>query len=245
MNEALAVYLNLNLENVVENEKFIRRIDELLLTVGMKYSGIMNLYTSVDKQKRDQTVFRAEELLKNTDWLKDVLTHILVGTITNACSLEEIQTDMMSNPSPEKLWYYEEYYQKTKQLSHAIVVDENKQLRDGYISYLLAKKYDAKAEICEMVSGQPLRKIVKGRHVVLSNGKWKKKSNKRYIWIYTLKNPVVPGDILLVNTKKGRAYICVERIEYAAGQGFCSRYNTVKKCMNMRMEEGEYTNDGK
>ncbi|MFR3385672.1 MAG: hypothetical protein ACLTST_04015 [Lachnospiraceae bacterium] len=31
MNEALAVYLNLNLENVVENEKFIRRIDELLL----------------------------------------------------------------------------------------------------------------------------------------------------------------------------------------------------------------------
>ena len=194
---------------------------------------------------RDQTVFRAEELLKNTDWLKDVLTHILVGTITNACSLEEIQTDMMSNPSPEKLWYYEEYYQKTKQLSHAIVVDENKQLRDGYISYLLAKKYDAKAEICEMVSGQPLRKIVKGRHVVLSNGKWKQKSNKRYTWIYTLKKPVVPGDILLVNTKKGRAYIRVDRIEYTAGQEFCLRYNTVKKHMNVRMEEGEDTNDGK
>ena len=49
----------------------------------------------------------------------------------------------------------------------------------------------------------------------------------------------------MVNTKKGRAYICVDRIEYAAGQGFCSRYNTVKKHMNMRMEEGEYTNDGK
>lgn len=245
MNEALAVYLNLNLENVVENEKLIRRIDELLLTVGMKYSDIMNLYTSVDKQKRDQTVFHAEELLKNTDWLKDVLTHILVGTITNACSLEEIQTDMMSNPSPEKLWYYEEYYQKTKQLSHAIVVDENKQLRDGYISYLLAKKYDAKAEICEMLSGQPLRKIVKGRHVVLSNGKWKQKSNKRYTWIYTLKKPVVPGDILLVNTKKGRAYICVDRIEYTAGKEFCLRYNTVKKHMNVHMEEGEDTNDGK
>ena len=40
MNEALAVYGNLNLENVVENKKFIRRIDELLLTVGMKYSDI-------------------------------------------------------------------------------------------------------------------------------------------------------------------------------------------------------------
>ena len=45
----------------MENEKFIRKIDELLLTVGMKYSGIMNLYTSVDEQKRDETVFRAEE----------------------------------------------------------------------------------------------------------------------------------------------------------------------------------------
>ena len=183
--------------------------------------------------------------MRNTDWLKDILSHILIGTITNACPIEEIQTDMMSNPSSEKWGYYEQYYQKTKQLPHAIVVDENKQLRDGYVSYLLAKKYGVQAEVCGMVSGQPLRKIVKGRHVVLSNGKWKKKSNKRYIWIYTLKNPVVPGDILLVNTKKGRAYICVDRIEYAAGQGFCSRYNTVKKHMNMRMEEGEYTNDGK
>ena len=245
MNEALAVYLNLDMENIEKIEEIIRKIDELLLTVGMKYSGIMNLYISVDEQKRDETVFRAEELLRNTDWLKDILSHILIGVITNACPIEEIQTDMMSNPSSEKWVYYEQYYQKTKQLPHAIVVDENKQLRDGYISYLLAKKYGVQAEVCGMVLGQPLRKIVKGRHVVLSNGKWKKKSNKRYIWIYTLKKPVVPGDILLVNTKKGRAYICVDRIEYAAGQGFCSRYNTVKKHMNMRMEEGEYTNDGK
>ncbi len=217
----------------------------MLLTVGMKYSGIMNLYTSIDEQKRDQTVFRAENLLRNTDWLKDILSHISIGTITNACLLDELQTDLMSNPSPEKLWYYERYYQETKQLPHAIAVDENKQLRDGYISYLLAKKYDARAEICEMVSGQPLRKIVKGRHVVFSDGKWRQKSNKRYIWIYTLKEPVVPGDILLVNTKKGRAYICVDRIEYVAGQGFCSRYNTVKQHMNMCMEEGKDTNHGK
>lgn len=183
----------------------------MLLTVGMKYSGIMNLYTSIDEQKRDQTVFRAENLLRNTDWLKDILSHISIGTITNACLLDELQTDLMSNPSPEKLWYYERYYQETKQLPHAIAVDENKQLRDGYISYLLAKKYDARAEICEMVSGQPLRKIVKGRHVVFSDGKWRQKSNKRYIWIYTLKEPVVPGDILLVNTKKdGLIYVSTE-----------------------------------
>lgn len=50
MNEALAVYLNLDMENIEENEEIIRKIDELLLTVGMKYSGIMNLYISVDEQ---------------------------------------------------------------------------------------------------------------------------------------------------------------------------------------------------
>ena len=83
-------------------------------------------------------------------------------------------------------------------MPHAIVVDENKQLRDGYISYLLAKKYAVRVDVYK-----------------------------------------------LVNTKKGRAYICVDRIEYTAGKGFCSRYNTVKKHMNMRMEEGDDTNDGK
>lgn len=92
MNEALAVYLDLDVKNVAENEVLIRKIDELLLTVGMKYSGIMNLYTSLDEQKRDQTVFRAEELLRNTDWLKNILSHISIGTITNACPLDEIQT---------------------------------------------------------------------------------------------------------------------------------------------------------
>ena len=76
MNEALAVYLNLDMENIEKNEEIIRKIDELLLTVGMKYSGIMNLYISVDEQKRDETVFRAEELLRNTDWLKDILSQI-------------------------------------------------------------------------------------------------------------------------------------------------------------------------
>ena len=78
MNEALAVYLNLDMENIEKNEEIIRKIDELLLTVGMKYSGIMNLYISVDEQKRDETVFRAEELLRNTDWLKDILSYRLM-----------------------------------------------------------------------------------------------------------------------------------------------------------------------
>ena len=245
MNECLTVYLKLDMENEAENEALIRRIDELLLTVGMKYSGMMNMYLPVDRQKRDQAVFRAEEILRNTDWLKDILAYTEVGTMTNVCPIENIQTGMMSNPSPEKLWYYEQYYQKNHQLPHAIVVDENQQLRDGYISYLLAKKYNARADVFEMVSGQPLRKIVTGTHVKFSEGNWRKKGNKRYVWIYALKEPVIPGDILLVKTKRGTDFICVESIEYAAGEEFCSRYKKVEKHIHAHMEERENKNDGK
>ena len=119
------------------------------------------------------------------------------------------------------------------------MVDENKQLRDGYISWLLAKKYDVQADVYEMVSDQPLRKIVKGMHVELSGGKWRRKSERRYTWIYPLKEPVVPGDILLANTKAGADFICVHRIEYTAGQEFCSKYKKIRKHMNARMEEKE------
>ena len=162
MNESLFVYLNLDVEKWGQNAVLIRRIDELLLTAGMKYSGTFNMYVPVDRQKRDQAVFQAETLLRDTDWLKGILDYTMVGTRVNVCPIAEIQTDRMAEPSLEKLGYYEQYYQKTGKLPHAVIVDENRQLRDGYISYLLAQKYRVPAEVCEMVSGQPLRKIVKG-----------------------------------------------------------------------------------
>lgn len=181
---------------------------------------ILEMYLNLDMKNEQEK----EELLRRID------------TLTNTCSIDEIRTDRMSDPSPEKIWYYEQYYQKTKKLPHGIVVDEDRQLRDGYISYLLAKKYNIRADICEMVSGQPLRKIVGGMHVKFSDGKWRKTGRKRYIWIYTLKSPVVSGDILMVNTKKGKAFICVDKIDYAAGK-FCSKYKKVRKHLNTHMGE--------
>ena len=238
MNETLSVFLNLDLAKGMENEELLSQIDRLLSSAGMDYCA-MNLYVPRDMQKRDQTVFRAQKLLRNTEWLKGILAYTLIGTLSNACPIEEIRTDAMANPSPEKLWYYEDYWKKTHRFPHAVVVDEGKQLRDGYISYLLAKKYHVDADVCEMVSGQPLRKIVKGSHVEFSDGKWRKKSKKRYIWIYTLREPVVPGDILLADTKTGADFMCVDRIEYTAGYGFCSKYKKIRKHLNMKMEERE------
>lgn len=240
MNETLEVYLNLDMDNEQENEELIRKIDDLLLSAGMNYSGIANMYLPVERKNRDTVVFCAEKLLRNADWLKGILSYISVGTLTNACSIKEIRTELMSDPSPEKIWYYEQYYQKTKKLPHAIVVDEDKQLTDGYISYLLAKKYNVHADVYERVAEQPLRKIVRGFHVKFSDGKWRKKSRKRYIWIYTLKAPVVPGDILMVNTKTEKDFICVDKIDYVAGK-FCSKYKKSRKHLHIRMEE-ESTN---
>lgn len=90
--------------------------------------------------------------------------------------------------------------------------------------------------------GQPLRKRVKGRHAEFAGGKWRKKGDKHYTWIYTLKAPVVPGDILLVDTSAGPDFICVDRIDYIAGTDFYSKYKKVKKHMNMHMEEEEDIN---
>ena len=144
MNESLSVYLNLDMGNESRNEELIERIDELLLTAGLKYSGIRNIYVPVDRQTRDRAVFRAEKLLRTTDWLKDILACTLIGTWTNACPLEKIQTDAMSEPSPEKLRYYEQYFEENARASPRD--------RGG-------REQAAQRRLCLIPSGQKVRRV--------------------------------------------------------------------------------------
>ncbi len=44
-----------------------------------------------------------------------------------------------------------------------------------------------------------------------------------------MKETVIPGDILLVNTRKGSAYMQVLRIEYITGKTNCAKYKRAKK----------------
>lgn len=67
--------------------------------------------------------------------------------------------------------------------------------------------------------------------------KRKRKGSKRYSWIYAKKHSVVPRDILQVNTKHGRDFICVDKIDYVKGREFCGIYKRVRRYMNMRLEE--------
>ena len=50
MNETLEIYLNLDMDNEQENEELIRKIDDLLLSAGMNYSGIANMYLPVERK---------------------------------------------------------------------------------------------------------------------------------------------------------------------------------------------------
>lgn len=248
MNEGMAVFLNEGEEKAEKQRKperlekpekldeLISRIDNLLLDFGITYSGIMNLYMPKVTADRDHAIFAACDALNHAEWLKDRLAHICIMNKTNACPLEQIRLDDMTEPSPGKLKYYEEYYRKSSELAHGIVVDEERKLRDGYTSYLIARKYGIRPDIYEAFATRPLRKVVRGRHVLLKNGTWKIKGNKGYFWTYSLKKAVVPGDILKVQTKKGQMYICVDKIEYVTGEEFCAEHSAVIKHMKERLK---------
>lgn len=229
MNEGLAVFLNLDERQFEENEAFIRKMDELLLDFGIKYTGVNNIYRPIEEKERDHVVFTACRALEDTDWLKDKLTCISVINQIDACPMNRIQIGHMSTPSVTKLEYYERYYQKSHTLAHGIVIDENRQLRDGYTSYIIAQKYGLCPDTYEAFANQPIKKIVKGQHIFSDGSTWKMKSNKIYIWNYSLKSPVVPGDILKVQAKKGEAFICVREIAYVSGREFCKEHRNVIK----------------
>lgn len=236
MNEGMAVFLNFKDEERDQMNAFIGKMDDLLLSYGIAYSGFRNIYKPISGKHRDHTIYAAANALENTPWLKERLSHISVVHRTNTCSLREIHADNMTRPSPAKLRYYESYYLSSHKLAHKIVVDENLQLRDGYSSYILARKYRIRPDIYKAFTDQPLVKVIRGRHVSPGRKGWRFKSNSIYSWSYLLKKPVVPGDILQVQTKKGTAFVCVSEIDYAAGEEFCGEHLSVLKHTGKRMD---------
>ena len=98
--------------------------------------------------------------------------------------MNAIDCSQMIPPKESKMAYYEEYYLKTNELPHGILVDENDCLTDGYVSYLIAQKYNLKQnmfrglEIYRVESEVPHKKIVAGRHVAFKNGDITIKSEK-------------------------------------------------------------------
>lgn len=141
--------------------------------------------------------------------------------LTSVLNLDKINVSGMIAPKPEKLRYYEEYFLASGRFANAIVVDEGWNIRAGYMTYLLAKKYGVRPQIFEIRASKPLIKVVGGQYVRYMAWEWKPFNTRRGSWLYTLKEPVVPGDILRVETRKGTAYIRVEEVGYMAGSDCC------------------------
>ena len=112
------------------------------------------------------------------------------------CPVGDIRAGGMILPGPEKFRYYENYFLETRRFSHGIIVDEDKKLRDGYVTYLLALKYGAAPDIFEVPSGQLFRKVIKCRFVRYRNRRWEAVDGKLYVWAYESGGTVAPGDVL-------------------------------------------------
>lgn len=250
MNEGMGIYLHL--ENIKEEEvnDLLLRMDDLLLNFGIKYGGIANWYVPLDMKNRDHVMYVGEQVLKEVTWLKGIFSHVAIMNRANACELDQIRVREgweTKKEAAEKLQYYESYYKCTGKLAHDIMVDEENRLVDGFTSCYLAKKYGLNVDVFQCLNGAPVKKVVRGRHVTAKDEKWKIANDKFYSWVYTLRKPVVPGDVLQVWTEKGLAYMQVEDICYVTGKEFCSQYKKVRihtgssmdapDCAEVRMKE--------
>lgn len=229
MNDMMQVYFDYDVDNIqekIEIEKEIQYLDELVEKHGWKYSGMTNVYIPITRETREETIGKVIEVIISDERLKKYSPKIMSGTLTNACELDEIEVQCMTKPRDVKYSRYERYYLENKELVHGIIVDEDKTIRDGYISYLLAKEYGCKVDIIEVPKKSDICKLVIGHHVEYNEEQntYLAKTNKRYAWIYNLKEAVVVGDILLVQTRKGHAYMKVERITNIAGKAAISKH---------------------
>lgn len=232
MYDTIHVFLDYDIDNLEERfgiEKEIQYLDELVGKYGWKYSGFANTYIPIVRETREETAGKVAEAIASDARLKRYSPKIMNSTLTNACALGEIDLQHMVKPSDIKYSRYEKYYLENKELAHGIIVDENKKIRDGYISCLLAKKYGCKVDIIEVPRKSDISKLVIGHHVEydMEQNTYIAKSSRRYAWIYNLKEAVVVGDILLVQTSKGHAYMQVEKITNIAGKNMISKHKKV------------------
>lgn len=150
--------------------------------------------------------------------------------LTSILNLDKINVSGMTAPKPERLKYYEDYYLAEGRFANAVIVDEHWNIRSGYMTYLLAKKYGVRPPIYEVRASKPLRKVVRGRYVrypeweqsSVSGRTETRSSGGSKVWLYTLKEPVVPGDILRVETWRGASNIQVEAVEYIGEDESCA-----------------------
>ena len=242
MYDMIFVYLDYNSDDEEERvcvEEDIKYIDTLIEKQGWKYSGVANMYIPMERDTREETIIGVLEAIDSDERLRKYKPKVISGMQTNSCSLKEIDIRHMTEPSVVKYNRYEKYYLENTELSHGIIVDENRKIRDGYIAYLLSEKYGCNVDITEVPKGSSIAKLVIGHHVEYDAEQktYVMRNDKRYAWVYTIREAVVPGDILLVRTSKGNAYMQVEKIINIAGKKTIRRHKKVKRNITAENEK--------
>lgn len=202
------------------------RIDEIVKPYHLEWS-FLNLYSVVNGYDEDLAVRAAKKALEQTDWLKDKVFAGIMQSISR-CRLDEICVEGMTEPRPEKLEKYRAYFEEhgiseyDPTYPNPIVVDRDKNLLDGYISYLIMKEKGYTYADCLLAEqGTVLKKYISGIHIPGT-------SKKEYSWSYSLRDAVVPGDLLLVDTKQGKKLVRVMRVDMGTA-GYVDGLRKVKK----------------
>ena len=222
MNDIMYLYFDFDQKDhqaVDAIEKLLPGVDSLLKGNGWEYTGFQNMYRPVEGTDPDDTIDAAIKAIEDADWLKQYKPFFNVGMLTNACGLEEIIIQGEEPLDKEKFRRYREYYEKTKHYAHGIIVDENHVLKDGYMTYLIAKEEKYRPDIMLVRQGQRFRKVVGGKYIG-GDEQW-------HGWYYDRGPAVVPGDVIPVPEEEGIKQLFVEKVFYVAGKRDCEKYKTI------------------
>lgn len=223
----LAVAVDMNGMSEYEQRRLPGKIDVIVKPHHLKWF-FRNIYFVEEGYDEDIAVYGAKKALEETDWLKNIV-FVSVFQPVERCRLDEIDIGDMSEPKPEKMDKYREYFEEhgisEYELTYPnpIVIDQNKRLLDGYTSYLIMKEKGFTYAECILADGRNnLNKYICGVHLP-------EKSGKVYRWAYFLRDAVVPGDELLVDTCHGKQVVRVTDV----GMGTSLFVNSLKKARKL------------
>lgn len=164
---------------------------------------------------------KAKEIfLKNSEELLPVSDHVAVQDLINR-NEGRLQT------AKRKMERYEAYYRASGRWAHPVLANEENEICDGYTTFALAKRFGVPADIVIAPQGVETCKVVMGRHVEWFGGTYRNITEKRYVWRYEKRRPVIPGDVLTVSTARGDALMRVDEIGYMTRTA-AGRHKTVK-----------------
>ena len=164
-----------------------------------------------------------EMIFGNSEQVLPVSKHVSVQDLIN-------RNEGKLHTAKRKMERYETYYRTTGRWAHPVLANEVYEICDGYTTFALAKRFGVPADIVIAPQGIETCKVVMGKHVEVSGGAYRSITEKKYVWRYENKRPVIPGDVLVVSTARGDALMRVDEIGYMTRDA-ARRHKAVKGFM--------------